>query len=168
MYTSVETFSTRPLPTTVTECTRCWTRSWRLLRRKRPSPGSKRSLQRSKRRLQMPLTCLKMASSRRRPYWPCPGSTGAGCGRRICQSALSKKSDGEKRLSIRIFPNRESAYRLVGALCAETHEERSTGRRYLNPGGCFRWRADLAVEDSSDEEALLNGKRATQPTAVPA
>ena len=52
--------------------------------------------------------------------------------------------------------------------CAETHEEWSTGRRYLNPGGYFRWRADLAVEDSSDEEALLNGKRATQPTAVPA
>ena len=52
--------------------------------------------------------------------------------------------------------------------CAETHEEWSTGRRYLNPGGYFRWRADLAVEDSSDEGALLNGKRATQPTAVPA
>ena len=32
---------------------------------------------------------------------------------------------------IRIFPNMDSAYRLVGALCAETHEEWSTGRRYL-------------------------------------
>jgi transposase-like protein len=29
---------------------------------------------------------------------------------------------------IRIFPNMGSAYRLVGALCAETHEEWSTGR----------------------------------------
>jgi transposase-like protein len=30
---------------------------------------------------------------------------------------------------IRIFPNTDSAHRLVGALCAETHEECSTGRR---------------------------------------
>lgn len=30
------------------------------------------------------------------------------------------------------FPNRESAYRLVGVLCAEMYEEWSTGRRYLN------------------------------------
>ena len=33
---------------------------------------------------------------------------------------------------IRIFPNMNSAERLVGAICAETHEEWSTGRRYLN------------------------------------
>jgi hypothetical protein len=32
----------------------------------------------------------------------------------------------------------------------------------------FEWRADPTVEDSSDEEASFNGKRATQPTAVPA
>jgi hypothetical protein len=32
----------------------------------------------------------------------------------------------------------------------------------------FQWRADPTVEDSSDEEASLNGKQATQPTAVPA
>jgi transposase-like protein len=69
---------------------------------------------------------------------------------------------------IRIFPNRESAYRLVGALCAETHEEWSTGRRYLNPGEYFQWRADRSVEASADEKTSLNGKRATQPTAVPA
>ena len=69
---------------------------------------------------------------------------------------------------IRIFPNIDSAYRLVGALCAETHEEWSTGRRYLNMDEYFRWRADLAAEDSSDEETLLNEKRAAQPTAVPA
>jgi transposase-like protein len=69
---------------------------------------------------------------------------------------------------IRIFPNIDSAYRLVGALCAETHEEWSTGRRYLNPGGYFRWRADPTVENSSDEGTLLNEKRAAQPTAMPA
>ena len=33
---------------------------------------------------------------------------------------------------IRIFPNIGSAERLVGAICGETHEEWSTGRRYLN------------------------------------
>jgi len=69
---------------------------------------------------------------------------------------------------IRIFPNMDSAYRLVGALCAETHEEWSTGRRYLNMDEYFQWRADPTVGDSSDEEASLNGKKATEPTAMPA
>jgi hypothetical protein len=69
---------------------------------------------------------------------------------------------------IRIFPNIDSAYRLVGALCAETHEEWSTGRRYLNMDDYFRWRADRSVEDSSDEEASFNEKQAAQSTAVPA
>ena len=32
---------------------------------------------------------------------------------------------------IRIFPNKTSAWRLVGALPAEKHEEWSTGRRCL-------------------------------------
>jgi hypothetical protein len=32
----------------------------------------------------------------------------------------------------------------------------------------FRWRADRSVEASADEKTSLNGKRATQPTAVPA
>ena len=47
-------------------------------------------------------------------------------------------------------------------------EEWSTGCRYLNMDEYFRWRADPTVEDSSDEEASLNGKQATQPTAMPA
>ena len=69
---------------------------------------------------------------------------------------------------IRIFPNMGSAYRLVGALCAETHEEWSTGRRYLDMDEYFQWRTDRSVENSPGEEASFNGKRATQPTAVPA
>jgi len=32
---------------------------------------------------------------------------------------------------IRIFPNEESAWRLIGAYLAERHEEWSTGRRYF-------------------------------------
>ncbi len=65
---------------------------------------------------------------------------------------------------IRIFPNVESAYRLVGALCAETHEDgnlgfpRSTGRRYLNMGEYFEWRSDRSVEDTFDEETSIDGE----------
>ena len=69
---------------------------------------------------------------------------------------------------IRIFLNTGSAYRLVGALCAETHEEWSTGRRYLNMDEYFQWRADRSDEQTLSEEASLNGKRTAQPTAVPA
>lgn len=42
---------------------------------------------------------------------------------------------------IRIFPNQQSAWRLVGALCAEQHEEWSTGRLYLNMDEFYRWKA---------------------------
>lgn len=40
---------------------------------------------------------------------------------------------------IRIFPNMASAERLIGALCTETHEEWSTGRRYLTMDAFFAW-----------------------------
>ena len=53
---------------------------------------------------------------------------------------------------IRIFPNRESAYRLVGALCAETHEEWSTGRRYLDMNEYFDWKSAQQEEESKAEE----------------
>ena len=44
---------------------------------------------------------------------------------------------------IRIFPNEDSAHRLIGALCAERHEEWSTGRRYLTMEAFFEWKASL-------------------------
>ena len=69
---------------------------------------------------------------------------------------------------IRIFPNMESAYRLVGALCAETHEEWSTGRRYLNMDEYFEWRADRSGESSPEEEASLNRQEASRSAPVPA
>jgi len=50
---------------------------------------------------------------------------------------------------IRIFPNEEAAYRLIGALCAERHEEWSTGRRYLTMEEYFEWKTSL--ESSSEE-----------------
>ena len=42
---------------------------------------------------------------------------------------------------VRIFPNEKSAWRLVGALCAEQHEEWSTGRLYLKMDEFYRWNA---------------------------
>ena len=53
---------------------------------------------------------------------------------------------------IRIFPSVESARRLVGALCAETHEEWSTGRCYLDMEEFFEWRASHLEEESSEED----------------
>jgi len=47
---------------------------------------------------------------------------------------------------IRIFPNGQSVWRLVGALCAEQHEEWSTGRLYLNMDEFYRWKASHAKE----------------------
>ena len=49
---------------------------------------------------------------------------------------------------VRIFPSGESAYRLIGALCAERHEEWSTGRRYLTMDAFFEWKA--SVEPDGD------------------
>jgi transposase-like protein len=69
---------------------------------------------------------------------------------------------------IRIFPNMESAYRLVGALCAETHEEWSTGRRYLDMNEYFEWGADQSVGEAFGKEASFNGELSTEPATVPA
>ena len=52
---------------------------------------------------------------------------------------------------IRIFPNLGSVERLVGALCAETHEEWSTGRRYLKMDDFFEWK-ELHHRDPETEE----------------
>jgi transposase-like protein len=51
---------------------------------------------------------------------------------------------------IRIFPNLGSVERLVGALCAETHEEWSTGRRYLTMNAFFEWK-ELCHRDPETE-----------------
>ena len=69
---------------------------------------------------------------------------------------------------IRIFPNIGSAERLVGALCAETHEEWSTGRRYLTMDEYFEWKTDRSVKATLDEETSLNGEATAQSTTVPA
>jgi transposase-like protein len=50
---------------------------------------------------------------------------------------------------IRIFPNEEAAYRLIGALCAERHQEWSTGRRYLTMDEFFEWKVSLEPDGDS-------------------
>ena len=50
---------------------------------------------------------------------------------------------------VRIFPNEAAAYRLIGALCAERHEEWSTGRRYLTMDEYFEWKASLEPDGDS-------------------
>lgn len=82
--------------------------------------------------------------------------------RRLCTTNMVERFIQEIRRRekvIRIFPNRESVYRLVGALCAETHEEWSTGRRYLNMDEYFEWKTAQQEEESQAE------KRA-EPVAV--
>jgi len=44
---------------------------------------------------------------------------------------------------VRIFPNMQAAWRLIGALCAEQHEEWAHGRRYLTMEAYVRWKAQL-------------------------
>lgn len=53
---------------------------------------------------------------------------------------------------VRIFPNVESAWRLVGALCAEAHDKWSTGRRYLTLEEYFDWKAAQQKEKSPVRE----------------
>jgi putative transposase len=57
---------------------------------------------------------------------------------------------------IRIFPNKESAWRLVGALLAEKHEEWSTGRRYWKMDEFYQWREERVgdhIEDPQPESS---------------
>jgi putative transposase len=41
---------------------------------------------------------------------------------------------------IRIFPNRESAIRLLGAVLMERHEQWTTGHRYFDMAAYWQWR----------------------------
>jgi putative transposase len=72
---------------------------------------------------------------------------------------------------VRIFPNMGSSRQpswIVGALCAETHEEWSTGRQYPNMDEYFEWRADRSEKSSPEEEASHNGQEASRSAPVPA
>jgi transposase-like protein len=66
---------------------------------------------------------------------------------------------------IRIFPNEDSAWRLVGALLAEKHEEWSTGRRYLTMDEFYEWREEQTKElqKPGDERQSESPNRTLQP-----
>jgi transposase-like protein len=66
---------------------------------------------------------------------------------------------------IRIFPNKDSAWRLVGALLAEKHEEWSTGRRYLTMDEFYEWREEQTEESQkpADERQPESTNRTLQP-----
>ena len=77
--------------------------------------------------------------------------------RRLCTTNMLERFIQEIRRSekvIRIFPNQESVYRLVGALCAETHEEWSKGRRYLDMEDYFEWKDAQQQEESESRELV--------------
>ncbi len=59
---------------------------------------------------------------------------------------------------IRIFPDLSSVKQLIGALCAETHEDGnlgfpgSTGRRYLTMDEHFEWKTEQQEKDPLAEK----------------
>lgn len=67
---------------------------------------------------------------------------------------------------IRIFPNIDSAYRLVGALYLRTRDERSTGRQYLDKDEYSQWRIDQFNGQDSTEDASPDEQQTTQPSSV--
>jgi transposase-like protein len=52
---------------------------------------------------------------------------------------------------IRIFPNRESAIRLLGAVLMERHEQWTTGHRYLDIAAYWQWRRECVETMLSSE-----------------
>jgi transposase-like protein len=54
---------------------------------------------------------------------------------------------------IRIFPNMDSAWRLIGALLAEYHEEWSTGRKYLDMTEYHEWKEQANEFESPPTES---------------
>ena len=57
---------------------------------------------------------------------------------------------------IRIFPNRDSAVRLIGALCMEQSEEWITGRQYL----------DMSLVDEEEQRLKTNKPKQSKTVAA--
>jgi len=51
---------------------------------------------------------------------------------------------------IRIFPNRQSVIRLLGALLMEQYEKWASGRKYLNMEEYLSWRKNNNVSDNTN------------------
>ena len=54
---------------------------------------------------------------------------------------------------IRIFPNMDSAWRLIGAVLAEKHEEWSTGRKYLDMAEFQDWKKQARRPEPEPDES---------------
>jgi putative transposase len=60
---------------------------------------------------------------------------------------------------IRIFPNRESVYRLVGAVLIEIDEKWMSGRKYLDMAEYWQWRKTKEQEARSVNQEVSAIKR---------
>ena len=64
------------------------------------------------------------------------------------QERLNEEIRRRERV-IRIFPNEESAIRLIGALLSEFHEQWSTGKKYLDMTEYHEWEKQESLKSSS-------------------
>ena len=68
---------------------------------------------------------------------------------------------------VRIFPTMDAARRLIGARCAEQHEEWSTGRRYLTMDIFFAWEHAQAEHAEAEHAEAEHAEAEPDPTATP-
>jgi len=68
-----------------------------------------------------------------------------------CVERLNEEIRRRERV-IRIFPNGDSAIRLLGAVLIERDEDWSTGRKYLNMAEYWQWKQ--ACESGQAESSL--------------
>ena len=64
------------------------------------------------------------------------------------QERLNEEIRRRERV-IRIFPNEDSAIRLIGALLSEFHEQWSTGKKYLDMTEYHEWKKQESFKTSS-------------------
>ncbi len=101
---------------------------------------------------------------KQQPCWPCLRSIAGGFEPPSVPQRLIQEVRRREKV-IRIFPNIGSAWRLVGALLAEKHEEWSTGRRYLTMDEFYEWREKQVKEPQkpADERHSESSNRTLQP-----
>lgn len=75
------------------------------------------------------------------PYWSYQELTADGCAPPVVEERLNQEIRRRERV-IRIFPNRDSVIRLIGAVLMEQHEQWCTGRKYLDMGEYHCWCAE--------------------------
>jgi putative transposase len=61
---------------------------------------------------------------------------------------------------IRIFPNRDSTIRLLGAVLMEQHEQWTTSHRYLDMIAYWQWRQALDADTTASHTAEVSMRTA--------